>query len=67
MWVFNVFLYLTWLFAPAIYDAKVASGEPCYVFVQQLGDGSDPGPMPVCWYAPAPVQAPRPAGAHRAR
>ena len=50
MWVFNVFLYLCFLFSPKQYDASVAAGAPCYSYVANLGD--DSGAQPICWYDP---------------
>lgn len=51
MWVFNVFLYMMFVFSPQQYKQAVAAGEPCYGYAAQLGD--DPSPQPVCFYDPS--------------
>jgi hypothetical protein len=49
MWVFNVFLYLCFLFNPPAYEALVHAGATCQVYVSDHGEG--PGtPPPPCFY-----------------
>lgn len=51
MWVFNVLLYLCFLFAPAQYAERVSAGASCYGYAAAMGN--DQGEQPVCWYDPA--------------
>lgn len=52
-WVFNIWLYLLFVFNPQGYAQDVAAGYPCYALVQLAFAGpGDPGPMPPCWYDP---------------
>jgi len=57
MYVFNLFLYLMFIFNPPAYDAAVAAGAPCYGFAPQLASvaaeiGADTEHQPVCPYDP---------------
>ncbi len=67
MWIFNVLLFLCFLFAPAQYDAMVAAGAPCYTYMAAWGN--DQSPEPVCFYVPVnPISArPMPTGGRRSR
>ena len=53
MWVFNVWLFLCFFFAPSGYKEMVANGEPCYAYVSSLGTGNSP--QPTCWYDPTNI------------
>ena len=50
MWVFNVFLYLTFLFNQAQYQEMKQAGYPCYGWA---GGGSPDSAPPVCFYDPS--------------
>ena len=52
MWVMGLWLFLCFCFAPDQYREYVAAGEPCYVYVASLGDGSAAPAQPSCWYDP---------------
>jgi len=49
MWVFNVFLYLCFLFNQPVYDAMKVAGATCYAYVPVAGE-QPVGPPPVCFY-----------------
>ena len=49
MWVFNLWLYLMFVFNQPVYDAMKAAGASCYVFVPALGPGEQ-GAAPPCFY-----------------
>lgn len=50
MWVFNVFLYLCFLFNQDFYRQLVErQGAECYFYVAEWGD-QDPDARPVCFY-----------------
>ncbi len=51
MWVFNVLLYLCFLFNQFVYDQLVKQGAPCYGYVASLGNEPADQP-PVCFYDP---------------
>ncbi len=51
MWVFNVFLYLQFLFNPPQYTAFVDAGATCYAYVSDHGE-TPQTERPVCFYAP---------------
>lgn len=53
MWVFNVFLYLCFLFGGEQYAERVAAGSPCYAYVASLGD--DTSLQPDCFYDPSNI------------
>jgi hypothetical protein len=67
MWVFNVLLYLMFVFNPTVYDAMKASGAPCYAFVASLADAEHPAGIdpPPCFYDP--TNANGAAGLRKAR
>ena len=54
MWVFNVWLYLCFLFGGIQYQERVNDGVACYVFVASVGD-EDPSTtvQPYCFYDPS--------------
>lgn len=73
MWVFNVLLYLMFLFSPEQYAAFKAAGAQCYIYradMAEIGGPQAPDPPPLCWYDPSNVSVgsnSRRAGAGRAR
>lgn len=50
MWVFNVFMYLCFLFNRPAYDAFVTAGAPCYAAAPW---DAPQGPPPPCFYLEA--------------
>lgn len=59
MWVFNVFLYLVFLFGSEDmlqYREMVQAGSPCYAYIASLGEpGIDAGEQPNCFYDPSNI------------
>jgi hypothetical protein len=55
MFVFNVFLYMMFVFNPPMYqEAKDSGNYPCYgVIANDDGSMPDATDMPVCWYDPS--------------
>jgi hypothetical protein len=51
MWIFNVFLYLMFLFSPKQYLESKAMGAPCYAYVSDHGE-LPTTPPPPCFYDP---------------
>lgn len=54
VWVFNLWLYIMFVFNPPTYNAMVQSGAPCWYQTQTanlptMGLGFT-GPQPACWY-----------------
>lgn len=49
MWIFNVFLYLCFLFNPPAYDALVSAGATCYVAAPW--EPAPQTPPPPCFYS----------------
>ena len=55
MWVFNVWLYLNFVFNPSGYQQWKSAGQPCYAYVASLADPAfpqNPNVQPTCWYDP---------------
>ena len=53
MWVLNIWLFMTFFFAPDVYRAEVAAGSPCFAYVASLADPAfpqDSSVQPTCWY-----------------
>ena len=52
-WLFNVVLFLCFLFNRPLYDAKVAAGVPCWTAFASSGVGGTTSfTQPLCWYDP---------------
>src|SRR5437868_2997681 len=49
MCVFNLFLFLYFLFDPGVYRSLVDAGSPCYIYLSDHGE-APPGPPPACFY-----------------
>lgn len=54
MWVFNVWLYLVFVFSPGQYAGLVEAGASCYAWVPETPGQVAVGEAPTCWYQ-APV------------
>ena len=57
MYIFNLFLYLMFVFSPQQYESAVSAGAPCYGYAPQLAPiaaqlGVDESVQPVCPYDP---------------
>ena len=49
MWVFNVFLYLCFLFNKPAYESLLNQGAECYAYIAAWGDEDSSQPPP-CFY-----------------
>jgi hypothetical protein len=49
MWMFNIILYLMFLFNQPVYQEMKAEGYACYGYVAALGN-EDPNTPPPCFY-----------------
>jgi len=55
MWIFNVFLYLCFLFNQDAYRQLLEQGATCFAYMPDWGN-EDPNSPPACFYLASPSE-----------